>query len=469
MSENLRKIKRAFRLFFKYSYSIIFDVINNWFSIKEGTDVEGTISTIKKGIPLRGTNIWILICSAVLASIGLDTNSTAIIIGAMLISPLMSPILGVGLSIGITDRELFQFSLKNFIAAFIISLLTSTIYFFLSPLGQITSELTARTTPTLLDVGVALFGGLAGIVANSRKEVPTVIPGVAIATALMPPLCTAGFGLATGNYSYFFGAFYLFFINAVFISLATYFLVRYLKFPHTRYIDKLTKIKIRRLIYYFTAIVIIPSTIIFYNVVSDARITRNFQIFINENINNDVTSVVDWQKIETDSNRLFKLFIVGEPVDSSKISFLNRRLLDYGINDYGIKLVQMNLQKDYFDEKISNISVNVARQLDMSKEKIGYQDKVIDSLKNIVNFYNPDSTLIVNIFNEASVLFPQIISFSYGVIQEKSKDSLIIQIPTAIVEINSKTNQRIKREISEKLKEFIKLRLENESINILVY
>jgi uncharacterized membrane protein len=133
MSENIRKIKRAFRIFLNYIYHIIYDVINNWFSIKEGTDVEGTIASIKKGIPLRGTNIWILICSAMLASIGLDTNSTAIIIGAMLISPLMSPILGVGLSIGITDKELLQISLKNFIAAFVISLLTSTVYFLLTP------------------------------------------------------------------------------------------------------------------------------------------------------------------------------------------------------------------------------------------------------------------------------------------------------------------------------------------------
>jgi len=469
MSENIRKIKRAFRIFLNYIYHIIYDVINNWFSIKEGTDVEGTIASIKKGIPLRGTNIWILICSAMLASIGLDTNSTAIIIGAMLISPLMSPILGVGLSIGITDKELLQISLKNFIAAFVISLLTSTVYFLLTPLGQITSELTARTTPTLLDVGVAIFGGLAGIVANSRKEVPTVIPGVAIATALMPPLCTAGFGLATGNYAFFFGAFYLFFINAVFISLATYFLVRYLKFPHTIYLDKIKKVKIRRMIYYFTAIVIIPSTVIFYNVVSDARIIRNFQLFINENINNDFTSVVDWQKIETDSMNIFKLFIVGEPVDSNKVSFLNRKLNDYGISDYVLKLVQMNLHKDYFDEKISSISINVARQLDMSKDKISFQDRKIDSLNNLLDFYKPDTSIIVNIFKEASILFPQIKSFSYGIVLSKSSDTLSVDIPTCLIEVSPKLTIRNKREISAKLEEFIKLRMGNESIRIFIY
>ncbi len=179
---------------------------------------------------MRGYSLWILVCSTILASIGLDTNSTAVIIGAMLISPLMSPILSVGLSVAIHDKQVLTRSLQNLLIAVAISLSASVIYFFLSPLGEPTPELQARTFPTLLDLMVALFGGISGIVSISRHEQTNAIPGVAIATALMPPLCTAGFGIATANWNYFFGAFYLFFINAVFISLATYLIVRFLHF-----------------------------------------------------------------------------------------------------------------------------------------------------------------------------------------------------------------------------------------------
>ena len=191
-------------------------------NIRENTDFEKTRTEITDGITFRGYNFWILICSTILSCIGLDTNSAAVIIGAMLISPLMSPILGVGLSVAIHDRRLFGYSFRNLATSVLISLGASVIYFYLSPLGEPTPELQARTFPTLLDVLIALFGGIAGIVSISRHEQTNAIPGVAIATALMPPLCTAGFGIATSRWNFFFGAFYLFFINAVFISMATY-------------------------------------------------------------------------------------------------------------------------------------------------------------------------------------------------------------------------------------------------------
>ncbi|WP_346860462.1 DUF389 domain-containing protein [uncultured Draconibacterium sp.] len=200
-------------------------------SINDGTDIPATIEGIKRDIGFRGPTAWILIFSIFIASIGLNINSTAVIIGAMLISPLMGPILGIGLSIGTNDFETLVRSLKNLGIAVSIALFTSTLYFIITPLTIEQSELLARTKPTILDVMVALFGGFAGILAGSRKEKTNVIPGVAIATALMPPLCTAGYGLATLKLSYFFGAFYLFFINSVFISLATFLVVRYLKFP----------------------------------------------------------------------------------------------------------------------------------------------------------------------------------------------------------------------------------------------
>ena len=212
--------------------------LSDLLDLRKASDFEKTKAAISEGISLRGYNLWILLCSTILASIGLDTNSTAVIIGAMLISPLMSPILGVGLSLAIHDKQLLIRSLRDLFLAVVISLAASVLYFFLSPLSEPTIELQARTFPTLLDVLVALFGGIAGIISISRHDQINAIPGVAIATALMPPLCTAGFGLATLRWDYFFGAFYLFFINAVFISLATYLIVKYLHFPEIHHLDK---------------------------------------------------------------------------------------------------------------------------------------------------------------------------------------------------------------------------------------
>ena len=180
-----------------------------------------TIENICKGINFRGSNLWVLIFAIFIASLGLNVNSTAVIIGAMLISPLMGPIMGIGLGLGINDFELIKKAFRNLAIATVFGILTSTFYFLISPLNEARSELLARTTPTIYDVLIAFFGGMAGIVASSTRLKGNVIPGVAIATALMPPLCTAGFGIASGNFSYFFGAFYLYMINSVFIAFAT--------------------------------------------------------------------------------------------------------------------------------------------------------------------------------------------------------------------------------------------------------
>lgn len=210
-----------------------------YLDLRKDKDNEALIvESIRNGVEFKGTNLWILIFAIFIASLGLNVNSTAVIIGAMLISPLMGPIMGVGLAIGQNDFELLKRSLKSYLVATVFSVITSTIYFSLTPLDEVQSELLARTSPTIYDVLIALCGGLAGIIALSTKEKGNVIPGVAIATALMPPLCTAGFGLATGNLLYFLGAFYLYFINSVFISLATFIGVRVMHFQRKEFVDK---------------------------------------------------------------------------------------------------------------------------------------------------------------------------------------------------------------------------------------
>ena len=227
----------------KFSFTEFIKSLVNYFKtlvyIRDEVDYQGSVEAIRKDIDFKGVNVWILGASIVIASIGLNVNSTAVIIGAMLISPLMGPIVGVGLSVGINDFKMLIRSIKSLGTAVLISVIISALYFLITPFGEVQSELIARTRPTLLDVMVAVFGGIALIVAKTQKgTVASVIFGVAIATALMPPLCTAGYGLANGNWSFFLGAFYLFLINSVFIALSTWVIVKYLKFPLATYINQ---------------------------------------------------------------------------------------------------------------------------------------------------------------------------------------------------------------------------------------
>ena len=281
----------------KFTFRWLISAVN----IRTDSDKEYAISNLKENIYIKGANLWYLVSSAILASIGLDTNSPAVIIGAMLISPLMSPILGIGLSVGIYDKELLIASFKEFVFAIMLSLFISTLYFILSPLGSATTELVARTTPTLLDIGIALFGGMAGIVAGTRKGMATSIPGVAIATALMPPICTAGYGIASGDPYFFGGAFYLFFINAVFISLSAVLIIRYLKFPVKKYLDRSVKSRIRRLILLFVFIVSVPSSVIFYGIIKDANEQKKIKTLIAQNFDEKNRSVLNWKLIKSDT------------------------------------------------------------------------------------------------------------------------------------------------------------------------
>lgn len=200
----------------------LWQVVKKYFNVMpDKASEDNVIAQITEGVDFHGATLWILILAIFIASLGLNVNSTAVIIGAMLISPLMGPIIGMGLAVGIADLNLFRKAINNYLITTILSVITATIYFSLSPITEAQSELLARTSPTLYDVLIALCGGAAGILAVATKGKNNVIPGVAIATALMPPLCTAGYGLAMGNTSYFLGAFYLYFINTVFIAFTT--------------------------------------------------------------------------------------------------------------------------------------------------------------------------------------------------------------------------------------------------------
>jgi uncharacterized hydrophobic protein (TIGR00271 family) len=287
--------------------------------IRDLSEPEATIEGIKKDIEFRGFNVWILVFSIVIASIGLNVDSTAVVIGAMLISPLMGPIMGFGLGVGINDAATVRKSLVNLGVATGIAVASSALYFLISPIDEAGSELFARTNPTFLDVLVALFGGLTGILAGSRKEKSNVIPGVAIATALMPPLCTAGFGLANGMWEYFFGAFYLFLINAILIATSTTLVVRYLKFPLTSFVDPETEQRYKRYFAIALLALVIPSGWIFYKTVSETVVTSRINSFVQEHAKFPGTEVVKSDIIWTEGEPHVHLVLLGEFVPESLV------------------------------------------------------------------------------------------------------------------------------------------------------
>lgn len=314
------------------------EFINDRFNLDEGKASERqTIEEIKQGVVFRGANLWILMFAIMVCSVGLNVNSPAVVIGAMLISPLMGPIMGVGLGVGINDFQLIIKALKNLSIAVGISVITSALYFWISPLNDAQSELLARTSPTLWDVLIALFGGLAGIVAGSRKEKSNAIPGVAIATALMPPLCTAGFGLATRQWDFFFGAFYLFFINSVFISLSTYMIVRLLRFKPKEFLDHDREVRVKRYIAIFAIVTILPSILTGYNVVLESVFKRNAQAFINTELKFENAKVInrevafDREIISGLVEKKIEVSLFGEPVSQELIDRAASRLSNYNL------------------------------------------------------------------------------------------------------------------------------------------
>lgn len=253
-------------------------------SIKNEVDVKQTIKVIKANIEFKGASIWVLICSIVVACIGLNSNSTAVIIGAMLISPLMGPIRGMGLAIATNDFKTLISSLINFGVMVGVSFLAAWLYFLITPIKTATIELESRVHPQALDVLIGFFGGLAGIIASATGDRSTVVPGVAIATALMPPICTAGYGLALGEFAFFFGALYLFLLNTVFICLSTYLTLRYLNFPLMEFVNPRTEKKVKLYSSIVLLAIVVPSIWFFIKLVKENQFEESVNAFVRDEI-----------------------------------------------------------------------------------------------------------------------------------------------------------------------------------------
>lgn len=430
---------------------------------QEQENEQETIESIKKGVEFKGTNLWVLIFATFIASLGLNTNSTAVIIGAMLISPLMGPIMGFGLGLGIADFDLIKRSFRNFATATLFSVITSSIYFLISPINEAQSELLARTQPTLYDVLIAFFGGLAGIVASSTKSKGNVIPGVAIATALMPPLCTAGFGLATGNLYYFFGAFYLYFINTVFISLATYLVVRVLKYPKKVFLDKEREKKVTRYVGIIVVFTIVPSLFLSYRLVKTTYFNQQALNFINTELAFPNTQVLSKSITDTSDKREIKVVLIGDNVAETTIEGARNRLPRYGLKDVNL-VVQQGFSEQETD--INQLKSLLMQDLyKNSEEVLRAQTLQIDSLQRELKSYRDDRLMAEQLKPEVKVLFPYIREIS-------CTHTSLIPIDSAaqkpIMLIYVKSAEKVSAENKKKLTDWLSARTGVNTIKLLI-
>lgn len=378
-----------------------FDFIN----LQNGEENKKTVlDNVCSQISFRGSNLWILACAIIIASIGLNVNSTAVIIGAMLISPLMGPIVGAGFALGTYDFTLLKKSFKNLLIATGVSLFVSAAYFYLSPFKDVQSELLSRTSPTIYDVLIAFFGGLVGVIAVTRVEKGNPIPGVAIATALMPPLCTAGFGLATLNLSYFLGAFYLYTINCFFICIATFFVVKFLNYPSALVENKYEN-RIKYGISILVVVMIVPSFYLAFNLFNEKKFGKSADEFIREEFDNNGYTVI-YKKLNYGTDpKTIDLAFLSKKFTDSEIESYNRKLALRGLTDTKLKIRQNN----------TDIKSEILSEINKVDGAISEKDLALTKIRQELDSYKiSDSTL----FREINILYPTISRVSYGKIEQ---------------------------------------------------
>lgn len=462
--------------------------LSDLLDIRNNTDQEATRESIVADIPFKGHTSWILICSIFIASVGLNANSTAVVIGAMLISPLMGPILGMGLSLAINDVDTLRRSLKNFGVMVVLSILTAYLFFEFFPLRDESSELLARTAPDIRDVLIAFFGGLALVIARAKKgTIASVIFGVAIATALMPPLCTVGFGLAIGNWDYATGAMYLFTINTIFIGLATFLVIKILKFPMVRYANSQRRRTISRLASLVAVAVMIPATWTFFQAWKESRFKSDAQQFVNSTIakyefasngyfldeftnieyhGND-KSLFDliFRKEEKAENSVIEVMFMGEELVPDNIisSWKNSKDQDFpDLKDTQLKIIQGSKNEEIDQFKYVN-------ELYESKkaELLGKDERIKVLEKDLVRLEKLASTQIPfqDISAEAKTNYENLasLSYSYTITTDFKK---IDTIPVFEARWKKETKDQQAIIDNKKLQDWLRLRLKNAKIQL---
>lgn len=422
--------------------------ITDLLNLRDGEDDRvKTLEAVKNNITFKGANLWILACAIIVASVGLNVNSTAVIIGAMLISPLMGPIVGAGFALGIYDFSLLKRSLKNLLTATVVSLIVSTLYFYLSPFKDVQSELLARTSPNIYDILIAFFGGVVGVIAVTRSEKGNPIPGVAIATALMPPLCTAGYGIATAQWTFFLGAFYLYCINCVFIGIATFLIIKYLNYPAVKQVDEKHQKRVKYIIAFLITVMLLPSSYLAYSLYREQQFKKNADLFIESEFTQKGYTIV-YKK--TDFNPKAKKL---------ELAFLSRRFSEPEIKELKDKLnqnkylagTQLQIRQDSTD-RFNALKGDILSQIKSSENEMNVKDVKIMQLEKELTRNKFDNRQILK---ETSVLFPAVSSLSI------SKSSLVdqkdsITTITAVIYDGAKTLSPAE---SDKLKLWLNERL----------
>ena len=440
----------------------LWQVVKGYFNAFPEKDCEDeVVAQISDGVDFHGATLWVLIFAIFIASLGLNVNSTAVIIGAMLISPLMGPIIGMGLAVGIADLKLFKRALTNYLITTVISVVTATISFTISRITEAQSELLARTSPTLYDVLIALFGGAAGILAISTKSKNNVIPGVAIATALMPPLCTAGYGFAMGNTSYFFGAFYLYFINTVFIAFTTCIGVRLLHFHRKKFVDRE---KMKRVNYYIISIVIItmlPASYMTWNIIKQSVTENNVEKFVRDELNNNGTYIISY---EYDSKtKTLNVVAIGKPISVGAIAKAQKSMADYKLGDYTLKVIQGASSDSLLAIQRNKKGLAVTGEGNSSKwQEQAYQNV---ALQKQLAAYTRYPVLANDMKRELKVVCPAAKSL---VLSQSSECFLDTALTKGYVMAVVKTNNTLAKDDRQQLYEWLKARVKTDSLELIV-
>ena len=436
--------------------------VKEYFDLRKDKENEDTtVDSIRKGVEFKGANLWILIFAVFMASLGLNVNSTAVIIGAMLISPLMGPIMGVGLSVGMNDFELMKRSLKSYFMTTMFCVITATIYFLFTPIAEARSELLARTSPSIYDVFIALLGGMAGVIALSTKEKGNVIPGVAIATALMPPLCTAGYGIASGNWGFFLGAFYLYFINSVFISVATFIGVRVLHFKRKEFVDKKRESTVKKYIILIAILTMAPATYLTFDIIKSTFYDTEANKFITEQLNFPDATVVD--RSVNYENKEIKVILLGKEVPEASLAIARDMMKNYKLGNTKLTILQgMN------DNQVDMSSMRAMLMEDFytnSEQRLQEHRLKIDKLEYELDVYKSYDEISTSLIDEMKVLFPTLKSVGVSRMLETNVENMKTDtIEVALIDFEKKPG---KTEL-DKLDQWLKARLKTDNLKLIV-
>ena len=438
--------------------------LRQYFDMSENREKEeDVVDEIASGVAFKGANLWILICAVFIASLGLNINSTAVIIGAMLISPLMGPILGMGLAVGIDDLPLLRRAVKNYMVATIIGIITATVYFFLTPFQGVQSELLARTEPTIYDVLIAFFGGAAGIVAASIKDKGNVIPGVAIATALMPPLCTAGYGIATGNLAFFAGASLLYFINTVFIAVATTFGVFLLRFRRKHFVDPQRCKFVHRMILAIAILTMIPAGYMTVRMMRTSLFDKQLSNFVQHNLNWKGTQVVS-QHLYGDS--VLQIVALGKEITPEQKKKAQKELNEHSrLKHLKLTVIQGTESSDLVPEKGTLVAISKNRE--QSVKVLQEQAVEIKNLREKLGKIDSYSQLSVDMLNEMLVLYPGVQSLVLSPVVEANLDTTANE-PYLLAIAQFKVKKPLTNQQNNQMRQWIQKRTNEESVKLVI-